>query len=419
MGVPSYFGRSTGAGALAIWTHHLNNIDFIPWSDSHFTGTAMKIGAGVMGYQAAEAADAAGVVAVTGECPTVGLAGFTQGGGHSSLSTSFGMGADQVLAYEAVTADGRLVTASPTENSDLFWALSGGGPGTFAVVVSMTVRTHPAAKIGGAIVQFAAALTTQEHFNEAISTLHALLPGMTDQGADVLYTIAPQGVMIRPVTVYNSTADYVKDTVLAPFTAKLNELAIPFVAEYTTLSFLDHYNKYMGPLPNGNFAVESYQFGSRLIPRSVLVNNNDGLQAVLQNLTSNGVILAASAANYSALPGSPSNAVLPQWRDTTIQLQLITPWDSNPAAWPAMLADQKRITREIVPQVEAVTPGSGTYVNEADFHQPDWKETFFGVNYNRLLSIKKKWDPASLFYGLLTVGSDAWTVDNDGRMCRT
>ncbi|KAK4144972.1 uncharacterized protein C8A04DRAFT_36112 [Dichotomopilus funicola] len=414
-----YFGRSTGAGALAIWTHHLNSIDFIPWSDSQFTGTAMKIGAGVMGYQAAEAADAAGVVAVTGECPTVGLAGFTQGGGHSSLSTSFGMGADQVLAYEVVTADGRLVTASPTENSDLFWALSGGGPGTFAVVVSMTVRTHPAAKIGGGIVQFASALTTKENLNEAISTLHALLPGMTDQGADVLYTIAPQGVMIRPVTVYNSTADYVRDTVLAPFTAKLAELAIPFVAEYTTLSFLDHYNKYMGPLPNGNFAVESYQFGSRLIPRSVLVNNNDGLQAVIQNLTSNGVILAASAANYSALPGSPSNAVLPQWRDTTIQLQLVTPWSSDPAAWPAMLADQQRITREIVPQVEAVTPGSGTYVNEADFHQPDWKETFFGVNYDRLLSIKNKWDPASLFYGLLTVGSDAWTVDNNGRMCRT
>jgi len=276
----------------------MNSIDFIPWSDANFSGTAMKIGAGVMGWQAAEAADAAGVVVVTGECPTVGLAGFTQGGGHSSLSSSFGMGADQVLEYQVVTANGRLVTASPTQNSDLYWALSGGGPGTYGVVVSMTVRTYPAAQIGGGMLQMSAAYTTQAKFFEALSALHALLPNMTDLGADVLFTATNQLLQISPVTVYNSTGDYVNQTVLAPFTAKLAELGIPFAARYTTLSFLDHYATYMGPLPNGNFAVESYQFGSRLIPRSVLLDRNADLQAVLQNLTSHGVILAGSAADY-------------------------------------------------------------------------------------------------------------------------
>lgn len=378
----------------------------------------MKIGAGVMGYQAAQAADRAGLVAVTGECPTVGLAGFTMGAGHSALSTSFGMGADQVLAYEVVTASGRIVTASPTENSDLYWALSGGGPGTYGVVISMTVKTYPAAKIGGASLQMAAAYTTQAKFNQALAALYALLPGMTDLGAVVLFSATNQGLQINPVTVYNSTGDYVNQTVLAPFTAKLNELGIPFTVKYTTLSFLDHYNTYMGPLPNGNMAVESYQFGSRLIPRSVLLNNNDALQAVLQNLTSQGVILAGSSGDYRAPAGAAANAVLPQWRDATIQLQLITLWDSNPAAWDAMLADQARITSEIVPQIEAVTPGSGTYVNEADFRMPNWKESFFGVNYDKLLSIKKKWDPSSLFYVLKGVGSDAWNVGQDGRMCR-
>lgn len=417
-GIPSYFGRSTGAGSLAIWTHHMNSIDFIPWRNAYFQGTAMKMGAGVMGYQAAQAADAAGVVAVTGECPTVGLAGFTMGAGHSSLSTSFGMGADQVLEYEVVTANGQLVTASPTENSDLFWALSGGGPGSYGVVVSMTVKTYPGAKIGGASLQLSAAYTTQDKFNEAFAALHALLPGMTDLGADVIYTATGQLLQIAPVTVYNSTGAYVNETVLAPFTAKLAELGIPFNAKYTTLSFLDHYNTYMGPLPNGNFAVEAYQFGSRLIPRSVLETQNDALQTVLQNLTSHGVILAASSADFSALPGSAANAVLPQWRRTTTQLQLITRWNPDPAAWPAMLADQKRITDEIVPQIEAVTPGSGTYVNEADFNQPNWKEAFFGVNYARLEQIKKKWDPQSLFYAAKAVGSDYWAVEVDGRMCR-
>ncbi|KAK4155836.1 FAD binding domain-containing protein [Chaetomidium leptoderma] len=416
-----YFGRSTGAGALAIWTHNLNGIDFKPWSSASFTGTAMKIGAGVMGYQAAQAADAAGVVAVTGECPTVGLAGFTMGAGHSALSTSFGMGADQVLEYEVVTSNAQRVKASPTENSELFWALSGGGPGTYGVVVSMTVKTYPGLKIGGASLQMSAAYTTPAKFNEAVAAMYALLPSMTDLGADVIF-IATNGLLqISPVTVYNSTGEYVEKTVLAPFTAKLNALGIPFAAKYSTLSYLDHYAAYLGPLPNGNFAVESYQFGSRLIPRSVLVNNNDGLQAVLQNLTSQGVILAGSAADYSAPAGGRvvANAVLPQWRDTTIQLQLVTRWDSSPAARPDMVAVQKRITDEFVPQLRAVTPGSGTYVNEADLNQPNWKEEFFGVNYDRLLSVKQKWDPTSMFYIVKGVGSDAWTVDSDGRMCPT
>jgi len=414
----SYFGRSTGAGALAIWTHHLNDISFIPWSDSYFKGTAMKMGAGVMGYQAAQAADAAGRVVVTGECPTVGLAGFTMGAGHSALSTSFGMGADQVLSVEVVTASGKLVTASPTRNSDLFWALLGGGPGTYGVVVSMTVKTYSNLKVGGASLQLAAAYTTQDKFNQAVASLFSLLPGMTDQGADVLFVATGAALQINPVTVYNSTGDYVNQTVLAPFTAKLAELGIPYAVKYTTLSYLDHYNTYMGPLPSGNMAVESYQFGSRLIPRSVLLNNNDALQAVVQNLTSQGLILAGSSANYAAPAGAAANAVLPAWRNATIQLQLISLWNSSPAAWPTMLANQKRITSEFVPQIEAVTPGSGTYVNEADFNQPNWKEAFFGVNYAKLLTIKKKWDPDSLFYALKGVGSDAWTVAPDGRMCR-
>jgi hypothetical protein len=444
----SYFGRSTGAGALAIWTHYLDSIDFLPWSDASFNGTAMKLGAGVMGYQAVQAADAAGLVAVTGECPTVGLAGFTMGAGHSALSTSFGLGADQVLAYEVVTASGQLVTASPTENSDLYWALSGGGPGTYGVVASITVRTYPGAQVGGASIAFSAAYTTQDKFNQALAALHALLPNMTDHGADVIYTATNSVLQLSPVTVFNSTGSYVQSTVLAPFTAKLTALGIPFRAQYTTLSYLDHYSTYLGPLPNGNLAVSSYQFGSRLIPRSVLLNNNTALQSVLQNLTSHGVILAGSAADYSRKVPAPAltrpnnynnyddstssgsgsggaanmnltgNAVLPQWRDTTVQLQLITRWNSTPAAWDAMLADQRKMTEEYVPQIEAVTPGSGAYVNEADFNLAGWKEDFFGVNYGRLLSVKRKWDPEGVFWGLKAVGSDAWALGGDGRLCK-
>ena len=82
------------------------------------------------------------------------------------------------------------------------------------------------------------------------------------------------------------------------------------------------------------------------------------------------------------------------------------------------MAGQRQITEVIMPQLEAVTPGSGSYMNEADFNQPNWQNVFYGSNYEQLLAIKNKWDPQNLFYVLKGVGSEAWTVADDGKMCR-
>ena len=412
----SFFGRSTGAGALAIWTHNLKTTKIINYSSAAYTGPAIQVGAGVQGFEMLEAASAAGYVAVTGECPTVGVAGgYTQGGGHSALSTAFGLSADQALEFQVVTAAGTVVTASASTNPDLYWALSGGGGGTYGVVVSMTSKVHPEATVGGATLAFAAAATTQDNFNQAVSQFHAMLPTMIDQGAMVIYFFNNQFFQIQPLTAYNSTSAYVQNIVLAPFTALLTQLNIPFAVNYTQLSYFDHYSTYMGPLPNGNLAVEDYQYGSRLIPRSVLEQNNDALQVVLQNLTANGVLLAGTSASF-VQPAGVHNAVFPAWRNATVHLQLGTPWNET-APWSDMIAAQMVMTNDFMPQLEAVTPGSGSYVNEADFRQPNWQETFFGSNYAALLAIKKKWDPNSLFYGLSLVGSEAWTVGSDGRMC--
>lgn len=80
--------------------------------------------------------------------------------------------------------------------------------------------------------------------------------------------------------------------------------------------------------------------------------------------------------------------------------------------------EQDLITNSLQPLLEQATPGMGTYINEGDFRQPDWKEVFYGSNYDILLSIKQEWDPEGLFYCGVAVGSDAWTVASDGRMCR-
>ena len=161
-----YLGRSTGAGSLAVWTHHLKNITYIPaYKGSEYNGTAFKLGAGVQGFEIMAAARDKGLVVVSGECPTVGIAGgYTQGGGHSAISSSFGLAADNVLNWELVTAGGKLVNANKNQNSDLFWALNGGGGSTYGIVVSMTVKAHKETVFGGGSLSFYTTNNAQDVF---------------------------------------------------------------------------------------------------------------------------------------------------------------------------------------------------------------------------------------------------------------
>ncbi|KAL6705437.1 hypothetical protein ACN47E_006702 [Coniothyrium glycines] len=413
-----FLGRSTGAGALAIWTQGLKKITFGTYSDKFYNGPSVTVGAGVMGNELLEAANQAGMTVVSGECATVGLAGgFTQGGGHSALSTTFGLGADQTLSFQVVTSKGDILTASATENSDLYWALSGGGGGTYAIVLSMTVRAYPAKQVGGAAMQLLASSTTPANFSAAQAALIKSLPAMVDAGAMVVFLMNTQYIVLKPVTVWNSNATYVKDVVLAPFAKALTDLGITPPISYSELSYRNHYDRYMGPLPKGAYEVNRYQFGGRLIPRSVVENNTDELVKVYQDLMANGVLLAGSTANYKKPTGAADNAVLPAWRTALIQQQLITNWDST-APWADMVSAQQKMTNELMPKIEAVTPSSGSYLNEADFQQRNWQTAFFGSNYKKLQGIKKKYDPANVFYILKGVGSEAWNVGKDGRMCR-
>jgi hypothetical protein len=85
---------------------------------------------------------------------------------------------------------------------------------------------------------------------------------------------------------------------------------------------------------------------------------------------------------------------------------------------PANVAIQQRMTNELLPALAKLTPGGAAYLNEGDFRQPDFQNVFYGQSYPRLLRIKDKYDPKSLFYGLTAVGSERWTSRPDGRLCR-
>ena len=224
-----YLGKSTGAGALALWTQALKDISIFDYRSDAYTGKAMKMGAGVLAGEAQDAAHAQGLVVVCGDCPTVGLAGgYTQGGGTSPLGSTFGLGADQVLEWEVVTPNGQLLVATPTSNSDLYWALSGGGGGTYGAVLSMTVKAHPDMKVAGGSLIFSSQGVDKDAFWGVVKTVLMSLPGFVDAGGVALWMMV-DGIFLMPqLFLPNGSPEKLTSLILDPAIKALNQAGIQY-----------------------------------------------------------------------------------------------------------------------------------------------------------------------------------------------
>ncbi|KAL8724282.1 MAG: hypothetical protein Q9181_006896 [Wetmoreana brouardii] len=410
-----YLGKSTGAGSLAIWTHHLKSLDFFDCDNSHYKGKAIRIGAGVQGIEAYEASQKVGLTVTSGECPTVGIAGgYTQGGGHSALASKYGLAADQTLEWELVTGTGEFLKASRTENSDLYWALSGGGGGTYGVVWSLTAKAHKDIPVSAANISWAKEGNDQETYYDAIAAYHSWLPAVVDAGAMSLAFGTNRTFVVGPITAPGVPVDELK-AMMKPLTESLDKLKVNYTPPYFE-QFAGYLPEFRAMMPPVMVAVG--QYGGRLIPRSVVQNNPKGLMDAFKRITDDGVTMTTVGVNVDAsVAGDVYNAVLPAWRSTLLDVVLQVDISPN-ASVSELYALQRKMTDKWVPQLEAISPGSGCYLNEGDFLQPSWQETFYGANYKRLRAIKAKYDPDDVFYATTAVGSDEWVVEASGKLCK-
>ncbi|KAJ4416694.1 hypothetical protein N0V82_006603 [Gnomoniopsis sp. IMI 355080] len=429
-----FCGRSSGAGALSIWTHHLKDLEFIEtYTTQNYSGPAIKGGSGVQGFELYEFADANGVVAVGGEGKTVGWGGgYIAGGGHSPLSSVYGMAADQVLSVDIVTPDGRFVTANETQNTDLFWALRGGGGSTLGVVTSWTVKVYPDFPIVSYMTMTLAATgnVTMDMFWAAMKEYLLFLPTTVDAGNyHYFYMMTPDDypqLLFVPWLAPGMTVAELKN-LTAPLLDAWAQLGISISPEYF------QYDSFLPAWTNG-FTLETVGMnttkqGSRLIPRETFTNEtqfDSFFSAVKQVYDLGGQFVGVVTTGAPAGIDVPDNAVNPPWRDTVLHLLAFRSWDAN-TTWSKYASYSDVFTNEWMPILKNATPGSGSYDSEGDVNEPDFKQSFYGLeNYDRLLEIKEKYDPEGLFYANKGVGSDAWYVTDqlaglptqNGRLCR-
>ncbi|RSL89929.1 hypothetical protein CEP51_000966 [Fusarium floridanum] len=430
-----FLGKNTGEGALSLWTHHLNDIEVIKNYKSpggRYTGPAFKVGAGVVVHELYEAAEREGYTAVGGECRTVGVAGgYAAGGGHSPVSPIHGLGSDQILSVNIVTPDGRFITADETQNKDLFWAIRGGGPATWGVVTSMTLKVHEKTVFSGMTwdTTTTAMNITDDTFWKAIEAYWRRYPEFSAAKA---YGYCRMSGLAGGGFAWRGLPFMVPGMKLVDF----KKLVQPLIDEWTALGvdpqlkFFEHdslYPAWTSHFPVSRVGSPYARTGSRLLPRKNWEDEellNKTIQTV-RSIVEDGAFLVHYNINADEPENTAESSVNPAWRDVMMFNIIGLTWTEETSE-ADIAAIHKKLTGDLVQRLKDVSPGAGGYLNEGDLMDPEFQQSFYGSNYERLLKIKKQVDPKDLFWAPTAVGSEGWYVTGQesyvtkqtGRLCR-
>ncbi|KAL3478334.1 hypothetical protein BJX99DRAFT_224640 [Aspergillus californicus] len=438
-------GKAAGKDALSIWTHWLKDKAFYSeyTADNGYVGPAIKFGAGVQVWEANEFAKANGVTTVGGEAVTVGLGGgFTAGGGHSPLSSMYGMAADQVLSMEVVLANGRFITASATKNPDVFWMLRGGGGSTIGVVTSLTVIAHPQIQTTAVTFNFTINdCPSAEAFWTGVSAYLDNFETFVDAGTYGYYYLGASAYEIG--TDYAGSTDYYfrMESFIAPnmSVAETEALLGPWfdVLDAQNITYTPWYNHadnyhdaWVVAFPQEYVGTALVKTASRLMPRTVFEDDEsrESLFAAHKDAIEKGLFIAGFHITGTGIAMTPptDNSVLPAWRTALAHIIVGTQWTSD-ASWETIYNASISVT-SWMDVMRDIAPDSGSYMSEGDLIEPDLQQAFYGENYDRLYQLKQEYDPTGLFFALTAVGAEDWEVrtedplpvswNNNGDLCR-
>ena len=347
----------------------------------------VRVGAGCTIGDVDHATHAFGQAVPFGIFSTTGVAGLTLSGGHGYLSRQYGLAIDNLMEADVVLADGSFVVASATENLDLFWALRGGG-GNFGVVTSFQFRTHPAKIIYGGPLFFelADAVPVMRWYRGFLSDapdefyiflgLHIVLP------ADPL----PQehrGKKCCVLVVAHNGPTTDAERAVNSMRAALPKLIIDWAQPmpYTALQsmFDEFYPKGMQWYWKGDFV--------RTLPDAAI----EAHLAHLGEMPSPFCVMHLYPID-GAVHRQNQDATAWGCRDATWSMA-IAGVDPNPSNFPTL----KKWTRDYWQAVHPFNLNSAYPNFMWDDEGEERVKAAYGNNYQRLATLKKKYDPGNLF----------------------
>ncbi|WP_119269280.1 FAD-dependent oxidoreductase [Taklimakanibacter deserti] len=450
-----YQGTSNAAGSLLIWTRRMKAIAvhdaFIArgCEGRHAAVPAVTIAAGALWGQAYDTvASQAGRYVQGGGCLTVGVAGLVQGGGFGPFSKAYGMAAASLIEAEIVTADGKARIANACTDPELFWAIKGGGGGSFGVVTKLTLRTHEFPAFFGAVfatikassaeafrrliaktIAFYGESLFNPHWGEQIAFRpnHEINIGMVFQGLD-------QGgaeKIWRPYFewVKGAPQDFSMAGEPVIMAAPARDFWRPqFLKQLPGLVLADDRPQ----APEGNIFWASnkeeagqvlYGYQSSWIAAAFLAGERR--ERLADALFRAALHWSVSLHFNKGLAGAPA-AAIEAARDTAMNPKVLDAaalaiiGANGPPAYPGVPGrepDVEQARREAaavaraMQELRSLMPDAGSYVSESDFFEKDWQTSFWGANYARLRAAKEMYDPEGLFIVHHGVGSEGWSAD--------
>jgi FAD/FMN-containing dehydrogenase len=332
----------------------------------------LDAGPGVVTAQVDTATKEAGLAIVLGGCGSVGIGGFTLGGGEGALSGKYGLSCDNLLSADVVLADGRLATASADQNPDLFWALRGGG-GNFGVVTSFRFRAHPVTEVvaGSLVYELSKAPAVLRAYREfAPSAPDEVTCGLTF----TLVERAP-ALVLQLVYVGNAAS-------AAPVLQTVRSFAKSETDSITAVQYHEYRLRNPGP-PPGFPSTAKGGFISDLPDE--LIEGITGLAA--------GVPPAAEFEMnhlHGAVSRIPLRAAAFPLRQPGFDCFAIAGWPV-PGLRDAAVSWVQRLYETLRPYA------SGAYINVLNEGEGARVMAAYGPQYARLAALKKKYDPGNLF----------------------
>ena len=451
----SYQGTSNAPDSLLIWTRRMNDLtlhdSFVPQGCEKTIAPqrAVSCGSGAVWMQAYEAVTTKGGGYVQGGgCTTVGVAGLVQSGGFGSFSKHYGTAAAGLLEAEVVTADGGVRLANACTNPDLFWAIKGGGGGSFGVVSRVTLHVHDLPEYFGATI-FRINASSEDAFRRLLTRFVSFYREhlFNDHWGESVQ-ISPRNALGVSMVSYGLRAEeaekawqpFLEWVKRSPgdYTIPAEALIISVPArrwwdvnwhkEHNTNVFVSDPRPGAGPSSvwwtgdAGQVAWTIYGFESLWLPDSLL---QDDAQALLARALFNGSRYHGIQLHFNkGLAGAPREAIETA-RDTSMNPAVLNAFAlvivaDGEGGYPGVRGHEPdvaaaRKSREQIQrcmnELRAITPNGGAYVSESDFFEKDWQHSYWGSNYDRLLAIKKKYDPTELFFVHNGVGTEGWSAD--------
>lgn len=453
----SYLGTSNAPDSLLIWTRAMNQVTL----HDAFVGEgcvghvapvpAVSAGAGAMWMDLYHAVTTEGGRYVQGgSCTTVGVAGLVQSGGFNSFSKGFGTAAAGLLEAEVVTADGRTRVVNECQDPDLFWALKGGGGGTFGVVTRVTLRTHDLPRFFGAawgkikarsdqafarlITRFIAFYEDRlfnPHWGEHVHFTpdNSLEIDMISQGLTPEQTLAAWQPFFDWLKASPGEFDVDSPGAWA-WDARAywdpDKRSSEFVRDTRAGAPRHHV---WGKGDQGEVGVFLHGYDSLWLPDSLLQKDrqsslSDALFAasrhqIVRLHIGKGLAGAPPQIRAAALQTAMNPAVV-----DAFTLVIIAAGEQPPAypgyPRPALdLAVARKTARDInlaAAELRKIAPESGSYVSESNYFNRAWQQEYWGQNYSKLRTIKSKYDVVGLFFVHHGVGSEEWSADGFTRV---